>query len=116
MTLGEKISILRKKNNLSQLELAKEIGVSRDTIGKYERNDITPTVDRAKKMAEAFGVSLDFLVSEEAEEPKTTMDKNMALRVKEIQLLSEKDKDKILSIVDAFIRDTKAKQSFGLAK
>ncbi|HBS86917.1 MAG: hypothetical protein A2W91_12865 [Bacteroidetes bacterium GWF2_38_335] len=85
MTLGEKISILRKKNNLSQLELAKEIGVSRE----YECNDITPTVDRAKKMA---------------------------LRVKEIPLLSEKDMDKILSIVDAFIRDTKAKQSFGLAK
>lgn len=44
------------------------------------------------------------------------MDKNMAQRVKEIQLLTEKDKDKILSIVDAFIRDTKAKQAFGLTK
>lgn len=112
MTLGEKITLLRKKVNLSQLELADLVGVSRDSIGKYERNDILPTIDKAKRMAEALKVSLDFLVSEDAEEKQTTIDKLMNNRIIELNKLNDIEKDKILSIVDAFIRDTKAKKAY----
>ena len=112
MTLGEKITLLRKKMNLSQVELAEKVGVSRDTIGKYERGDITPTVDKAKRIADTFGVSMDFLTSAEAEEKKNTMDRVMTRRVAELQELSDHDRDKILSIVDAFIRDTKTKKAY----
>ncbi len=112
MTLGEKITMLRKKKNLSQLELADKVGVSRDTIGKYERDDITPTVDKAKKIADSLNVSLDYLVSDKAELSEKIVDKIMEKRVSEIELLSFEDKDKILSIVDAFIRDTKTKKAY----
>tara|TARA_B100000780_G_scaffold156289_1_gene109291 strand:+ start:609 stop:992 length:384 start_codon:yes stop_codon:yes gene_type:complete len=112
MTLGEKITMLRKKKSLSQLELADKVGVSRDTIGKYERNDITPTVDKAKKIADIINVSLDYLVSDKAELSEKIVDKIMEKRVHEIELLSPEDKDKILSIVDAFIRDTKTKKAY----
>ena len=37
--IGERITFLRKKKKLSQADLAKVIGASRDMIGKYERND-----------------------------------------------------------------------------
>ena len=112
MTLGEKITMLRKKKNLSQLELANKVGVSRDTIGKYERNDITPTVDKAKKIANSLKVSLDYLVSDKVGFPEKIVDKVMEKRVSEIELLSDEDKDKILSIVDAFIRDSKTKKAY----
>lgn len=113
MTFGEKISLLRKKKNLSQAELADKVNVTRDTIGKYERNDIIPTVEKAKKMADILGVSLDFLAGNEAEEPKlNTPDKEMVWRLKELSALSDTEQDKILSIVDAFIRDSKTKAAY----
>ena len=113
MTLGEKISLLRKKKNLSQADLAEKVNVTRDTIGKYERNDIIPTVEKARKIADILGISLDFLASEDAEEPQSnTPDKDMAWRLKELSALPEAEQDKILSIVDAFIRDSKTKQAY----
>lgn len=105
--------MLRKKKNLSQAGFAEQVGVSRDTIGKYERNDIIPSVETAKKMADVLGISLDYLAGEDVAEPReTSIDKDMNWRIKEISNLSDKDRDKILSIVDAFIRDTKTKQAY----
>jgi transcriptional regulator with XRE-family HTH domain len=112
MTLGEKITLLRKKNNLSQPDVALKVGVTRDTIGKYERNDIIPTVEKAKKIADTFGVTLDFLMSTDLEEPKNIMDKEMSSRIQELNRLTDSDRDKILSIVDAFIRDAKTKNAY----
>ena len=114
MTLGDKITMLRKQKNLSQGDLADKIGISRDAIGKYERGDIMPTADKAKKMADILGVSLDFLMSDAAKE-ETIMDKDMLYRMQEVQKLPDAEKDKINSIIDAFIRDNKAKQSFRIA-
>ncbi|MDP4267604.1 MAG: helix-turn-helix transcriptional regulator [Bacteroidota bacterium] len=113
MTFGEKITLLRKQKNLSQVELAEQVGITRDSIGKYERNDIVPTIEKAKKMADLLGVSLDYLVDEKEISPiETILDKDMIFRIKQINKLPEKDRDKILSIVDAFIRDYNAKQAY----
>jgi transcriptional regulator with XRE-family HTH domain len=113
MTLGDKITMLRKQKNLSQGDLADKISVSRDAIGKYERGDIMPTADKAKKMADVLGVSLDFLMNDAAKED--AVDKDMLQRMQEVQKLPESEKDKITSIIDAFIRDTRAKKAYGMA-
>ncbi len=112
MNLGDKLTMLRKQKNLSQGDLADKIGISRDAIGKYERGDIMPTADKAKKMADILGVSLDFLMSEAEKEDSTLFNKDVLYRMQELDKLPESDKDKINSIIDAFIRDTKAKQAF----
>ena len=112
MTLGEKINLLRKQIKLSQAEFAEKIGVSRDAIGKYEWNDITPTIDRVIKMAETFNISIDFLVS--SEDKQEELNKEAVKRIKEIQKLPESEKNKIFSVIDALIRDFKAKQAFGI--
>ena len=113
MTLGDKITMLRKKKNFSQGDLADKISVSRDAIGKYERGDIMPTADKAKKMADVLGVSLDFLMNDAAKED--AVDKDMLQRMQEVQKLPDSEKDKITSIIDAFIRDTRAKKAYGMA-
>lgn len=110
MTLGEKITKLRKEKKLSQIDIANAIGVSRDAISKYERGDIVPSVDNAKKMANVLGVSLDYLVSEE--EQQEAIDNRMVKRIKELQKLSEADQLSILSVIDAFVRDAKTKQAY----
>jgi transcriptional regulator with XRE-family HTH domain len=113
MTLGDKITMLRKQKSFSQGDLADKISVSRDAIGKYERGDIMPTADKAKKMADVLGVSLDFLMNDAAKED--AVDKDMLQRMQEVQKLPDSEKDKITSIIDAFIRDTRAKKAYGMA-
>ena len=63
MEIGNKILELRKKNNLSQEELAEKIGVARQTISKWELGDTCPDIKQAKELAKTFNVSIDELVN-----------------------------------------------------
>ena len=62
----DNIITLRKVNGLSQEELAEKIGVSRQTLSKYETGESTPDILKSKQIAEVFGVSLDDLVNFES--------------------------------------------------
>lgn len=59
---------LRKLNDMSQEELAEAIGVSRQTLSKYETGESLPDIDKCKAIADAFGVSLDELVNYESKD------------------------------------------------
>ena len=59
---------LRKFNDMSQEELAETIGVSRQTLSKYETGESLPDIDKCKAIADAFGVSLDELVNYESKD------------------------------------------------
>ena len=59
---------LRKINNLSQEQLAEKLGISRQTISKYETGESVPDIEKCKVIADYFGVSLDDLVNYSAEE------------------------------------------------
>lgn len=63
MNLGNKIMTLRKKNNLSQEDLAEKVGVTRQTISKWELEETTPDINQAKKLSMIFNISLDELVN-----------------------------------------------------
>ena len=62
MGLGNKIYELRKKENLTQEQLAEKLNVTRQTISKWELNETTPDIMQAKEIANTFNVSLDQLV------------------------------------------------------
>lgn len=110
MSLGQKITKIRKEKKLSQVDVASYVGVSRDAISKYERDDIVPSVENANKIAQILGVSLDYLMSED--DSLEVVDIDMLNRMKEIQRLSEDDKSTVIKIIDAFIRDTKTKKAY----
>lgn len=61
MKLGNLILKYRKQKNLSQEDLAKEIGVTRQTISKWELNETTPDIKQAKELSKIFKISLDEL-------------------------------------------------------
>lgn len=63
MNLGNKIMTLRKKNNMSQEELAEKVGVTRQTISKWELEETSPDITQAKTLSNIFKVSLDELVN-----------------------------------------------------
>ena len=62
MNLGKKIAEKRKKNNLSQEELAEKVGVARQTISKWEIGDTTPDINQVKIISKIFNISIDELV------------------------------------------------------
>lgn len=61
--LPTQIMILRKKAGMSQLQLAKKLNISPSAIGMYEQGRRMPAVDILIKMANLFGVSLDYLIT-----------------------------------------------------
>ena len=66
----EHLIALRKMHNISQEELAEKVGVSRQTLSKYETGESIPDIEKTKAIADAFGVSLDDLVNYNPEENK----------------------------------------------
>lgn len=68
MTLHEKIYILRKKNGLSQEALAESLGVSRQSVSKWETGEATPEVNKLLSLSKLFGVTTDYLLNDETEE------------------------------------------------
>lgn len=108
MTFGERLTQVRKRKGLSQAEVGKKIGINGDAYGRYERNEVRPTIEMAVKIAQALEVSLDYLTGNlEIELDKVTLD-----RVQEVTRLSEKDKEHIFVTLDALIRDFKNKQAY----
>ena len=67
MTLGEKLSKLRKENNYTQEQLADILGVSRQAISKWESNITYPETDKLIRMSELFDCSLDYLLKDAEE-------------------------------------------------
>ena len=61
MEIGKKIMELRKKNGLSQEDLAEKVGVARQTISKWELAETSPDLKQAKELSKIFNVSLDEL-------------------------------------------------------
>ena len=107
--IGNKITELRKQNGLSQTDLANKINASREAIGKYERNEAMPSVETAKNIADVFNVTLDYLVGADS---NVVYDKRMVQRLQDFELLSEKDKEHLFAILDAFLRDSKTKRAY----
>ena len=65
MRLSEKIMELRKKSGWSQEELAEQLGVSRQSVSKWENGESVPELDKIIRMSELWNVSTDFLLKEE---------------------------------------------------
>lgn len=72
MILAEKIMEERKRNGWSQEELAEKLGVSRQSVSKWESAQSVPDLNRIIKMAELFGVTTDYLLKDEMEKRETT--------------------------------------------
>lgn len=76
MILADKIMSLRKKCGWSQEELAEQLGISRQSVSKWESGMSIPDLEKIVKMSALFGVSTDYLLKDEIEEtiPSETYD------------------------------------------
>jgi transcriptional regulator with XRE-family HTH domain len=107
MVLGDNVMLLRKKKGLSQADLGKIIGTSGDVIGRYERGDITPSVEVVSKIADALEVSVDYLLGK----TKMELDKQTLKRLEDIAKLPDENKNFVLNLIDMALRDFKVKKA-----
>ena len=101
MNIGNKISDLRKEKGFSRDALGKKIGTSGAVIGRYEREEITPSIEVAAKIANALEVSLDFLTGGTSTVLK---DKKMLYRLELLEKINKKERDTILHVMDSLLQ------------
>lgn len=69
MTFGEKVQRLRQQAGMSQDVLAEKLGVSRQAVSRWERDETMPETDKVVALAELFGVTTDYLLRPQPEAP-----------------------------------------------
>ncbi len=103
MTFGEKVTLARKNKRWTQTELGKEIGSSRDIIGKYERDEIKPSIEVAAKIADVLNTSLDYLVRGiKSEVEITDIPQHLIPHFIKLDSLSDLHKNYVIAVIDAF--------------
>lgn len=103
MTFGDQLSKARKNKDLTQEELAERLNLSRQTILRWEKNQVFPDISNLKAVAQVLDISFDYLLGEDKPEkpPVTEMNLQDILVGKKVQLvIYEELLDDYLAIYD----------------
>lgn len=103
MNFGSTVVTLRKEQGISQTDLASRLNIHKNVLGRYERSEVLPSIEIARKIAAILDVSLDFLTGT----ADVQMDKTTRKRILEVSKFEEQDKLHIFSVIDAFIAKRK---------
>ncbi|WMJ75303.1 helix-turn-helix transcriptional regulator [Cytophagaceae bacterium ABcell3] len=110
MTLGEKIKLTRSKKKLSQQELSEKAGIHQKNISKYEKDLVIPSAVVLKNIADALEVTTDYLLG--SEETNTIKDTALLKQFKEVDTMPDEDKNTLMKVINAYIRDFKTKSAY----
>lgn len=108
MSFGKRLLEARKRKGVSQEDLAKDLGTKGPVIGRYERDEMKPSIEVAAKMSELLDVSLDYLVGK----TDVLLDSKILNRITEIQKLNAEEQKTVFSLLDAYLRDTKTRKAY----
>lgn len=97
----ERLKELRTEFNISQQQLADVIGVSQQSINKYENHNVEPDIETLKAMANYFNVSIDYLVGYEKE---TAENENSAELLRIFNLMTNEQQRIYIEQGKAFIK------------
>ena len=103
MDFGSIVVTLRKGQNISQTDFADKLGIHKNVLGRYERNEVIPSVEIARNIADILDVSLDYLTGKTDVE----MDKDIKKRILEVSKFNDEDRASLYSVIDAFIAKRK---------
>lgn len=99
----DRLKMLRQKMNLTQKQLGKKLGLSNKTISNYENGDRQPDNETLLKLAEFFGVSVNYLLGE-TDNPKLLDDTIVILTDKDLENMPPEVQETVLSIIDTIKR------------
>lgn len=109
---GERIKNLRESKSLSKGQLADLIKIHYSQIGRYERNEATPSSEVLRNLANRLEVSTDFLMNGTSEQIAidSINDKALINQFNRISKLNEENKKVVVSLIDAFVFKQEMKQ------
>ena len=105
MSFGTRLTQARKNKGFSQEELATKLTTKGPVVGRYERDEMKPSIEVATNIAKLLEVSLDWLVGNTDVE----LDTATLNRVQDISKLPPKDKELVFEFLDSFIANRKIK-------
>lgn len=83
-----KLKLLRKEHGLSQQYVADAVGISQQSINKYENHNVQPDLDTLKKLADLFHTSIDYRVDHEVQQSSVVGQTVILLNLEESGMLS----------------------------
>jgi len=111
ISFGKKLGVLRKEKKMSQTDLAKKLGTSISVISRYERDEMIPSIETAKKLASFLDTSVGYLLGE-TEDDQLLKDPEMIRRLKAIQDFNGSEKGQIYFTLDAVIREIQNRRTY----
>ncbi len=111
ISFGKKLRECRESKKFSQSKLAKEVGLHHSIIGRYERDEAKPTIDVVIRLANKLDTTVGYLLGE-TENATLFKDPTMLNRLKEINSLSEYDKDRVLYTLDGLLQNIRTKRAY----
>jgi transcriptional regulator with XRE-family HTH domain len=111
-SFGKKIAECRKAKGYSQSELARKINTHYSIIGKYERDEVKPTIDVIKKLAHELDTTVGYLAGE-TQDQEVFKDPVMLKRLQQINSLPEEDKAHILYAIDNLLASAATRLTYG---
>jgi len=110
-SFGKKLRERREAKGLSQRELANLLNTSYSVIGKYERDEMLPSIKAAQSIANLIDTTVGYLLGE-SEQTNVLKDPSMLQRLNQIDSLPDRDKDCILYTIDGLLQNVRTKQAF----
>lgn len=110
-SFGKRLRECREAKKLSQQALAKELNTSYTVIGKYERDEMTPSIDVARNLARILDTTVGYLLGE-SDDVNLFKDPDMLKRLNDISALPETDKSHILYTLDNLLASVKTRLAF----
>ena len=104
MSFGKKVALFRKEKVLSQGELATKLNTSISVISRYERDEMNPSIEAAKKLANLLDSTVGYLLGEN-EDSNLFKDPEILNRFKAIKGFEKEDKERIYFTIDALIHE-----------
>lgn len=113
-SFGKRLKLRRTECGISQVELAKSLGMHQSIVGKYEREIVTPPIEVIKKIAGLLDTTLAYLMGIDDSAP-TVRDNAMAKRLDDLMMLPDSEREHVLFMLDAVLRDAKARKTYAMS-
>lgn len=114
-TIGKTIAELRKKQDLTQVELAERVGVSQSYLARWERGHAQPRPKALEKLAEALNVTVEELVtggSAQLEVALGVSDGELVSLLQELQRLNESELEALKTVIRGLLARSRMEEVF----
>ena len=114
ISFGKRLAAVRKDRGLSQSALAEALGTSVSVVSRYERNEMAPSVETARRIAEHLDASLAYLLGGGGEE-ELLGDRDLVRRLRAVQAFDPDERERVYFTLDAVIREIQNRRTYANA-